>query len=167
VRPYKILPITQPDPKLCNIACGAMMWAWQFAEMGGKMASFAVLAGKFLKRADGMDVEQQSEFFRGLGLCQLGGARSAVPSIKKVGGANVRYALKWSPVIVARDDGQKRGHTIVVTDHANDEYLIADPSAVQTINFGKGAESDSNQGGFTSMGTGVFDRGLSGVIWYW
>ena len=167
VRPYKINLVSQKSPERCNIACGAMMWAWKSVETGGKIAGFNVLAGKWLQRTEGMDVDQQGEFFRGLGLRQLGGTRSAVASIKKAGGANVRYALQWSPVVVARDDGKSKGHTLVVADHANNEYLIADPAGKQSMDFSQGAGTDSNDAAFTTMATGVFDRGLSGVIWYW
>lgn len=164
--PYEITLISQPNAKLCAVACGAMMWAWRSVEKGGQVPNLGGILGPYLATGVGQSEDELSGFYARFSLIQLGGAKSKVPGIQRATGANVRYALKWSPVIVLLDPqrDQITGHVVVVAGHQGDTYTIANPSGTKTLNFGG---QDSDEAAFTTMQTGALDRTMGRCIWYW
>ena len=100
---YPVPPISQRTVKLCWEACGHMLWDWRYRDDAGMRARYAQTAGHYTSLDTGLAAAQMDKFYRRLGL----------RSLWKAKGANVRYALQWSPVIVT-SVLEQRGHAMVV-----------------------------------------------------
>jgi hypothetical protein len=151
---YTVPVISQKTASMCWEACGHMMWDWYYRNNKTKLAQYTKKAGSYARMNKGLTENQMSPFYALLGLRVL----------KNPGGANVRHALKWTPVIVTSID-QQQGHAMVIAGFANGEYTVVNPCAVQTIDFSSNANTCT--GGTKKMKQNDIDSKLGTRIWYW
>jgi hypothetical protein len=166
---HKVQVITQPNPRLCWRTSGEMMWNWRATEKKVP-GSYQSKAAPWLNNTEGASEAEASAYFRALGLTQLGGSNSKVPSIRKATGANIRYALQWSPVVVAENPSsanadQNRGHIFVVIGIAGQSYVCANSAGRMAQDFVTNENTVS--GDYTLSQIGVLDRIMGPVIYYW
>ena len=84
--------------------------------------------------------------------------------LKPAYGANVRYALQWTPVIVALDSDEKLvgGHVVVVIGFHGGHYNVIDP--VAGVNFEKSEGYDPM---IVPKDKRDFDKRMVQQIYYW
>ena len=152
---YPVPPISQRTVKLCWEACGHMLWDWRHREDAGMRARYAQTAGHYTSLDTGLAAAQMDKFYRRLGL----------RSLWKAKGANVRYALQWSPVIVT-SVLEQRGHAMVVAGTNNGQYTLINPCFLASFDFTQAA-NDSCSVGNTRMNEAELDGSLGEAIWYW
>jgi hypothetical protein len=94
-------------------------------------------------------------FYKSLGLRSL-----SAPA-----GKNLRFALRWSPVIFnAIEDNE--GHAMVLIGFDSAKYTVINPCAIETIDFG----SDSSvcvSPSTTPRTTAQVEQTLGSFMWYW
>lgn len=146
---------SQTTPRRCWEACGRMMWGWRWRDNASLLGNYRAKAGPYLALDEGLNEEEMTKFYTGLGLRALSPAK----------GANVRYALAWTPVIVTSVNGLQ-GHAIVVAGSASGAYTVINPAGIQQINFDD-PDKDSQTGTQSSQPRGQIDNTLGRTIWYW
>ncbi|MEM9193830.1 MAG: papain-like cysteine protease family protein [Myxococcota bacterium] len=141
---------SQDSLALCWEACARMMWGWKHQGL----ARYRTKAGAWATRRTGLTELQMDKFYRTLGMRSLGS-----PNI-----ANVHHALHFSPVIFTIIGGQA-GHAMLATGDEGGMLQVVNPCAVQSVNFGGGA--DSCEAGAGNLAPGAVDKALGSLIWYW
>ena len=128
------------------------MWDWKWRTNAGMQAYYENKAGVFLQVDRGFDPVQQAAFYKILDLRVL----------KPAHGYNVRYALKWTPVIVAlnSDVQTNGGHVVVVVNFDGQQYKVMDPGGVDFTGPGYTA----NVYGWSKAD---FDSRMVPQIFYW
>lgn len=151
---YNVPILSQRTISLCWEATAHMLWQWK----QGKSAEALYLkkAGDYARMDAGLSEAQMDVFYRQLGIRSL-----ASPA-----GKNVRYALKWSPVIITSVE-QMQGHAMVVINHNLGQYEIINPCAVMAVNFDDAGDSGSCTSATTRLAQSQIDAKLGKFIWYW
>ena len=147
--------ISQKTISMCWEACGHMMWDWMYRNDASKRAQYAKSAGKYAKMNTGLNGKQCDPFYKQLGMRAL----------QNASGANVRHALRWSPVIIS-SVSKATGHMMIAIGHANGNYSILNPCATMIMDFDS-TTGDSCTGGTTINATAKVDKELGHYIWYW
>jgi len=142
--------LSQTTPNMCWEACARMMWQWRHKNT----THYVARAGAFATRNTGLTQLQMDAFYKQLGMRSL-------PNSK---GANLRHALKWSPVIFT-DVNQASGHAMVLTGYDAARYTVANPCAVQALDFESGSNTCS--AGTLQRTENQVERPLGSFIWYW
>jgi len=145
---------SQTSPRTCWEACARMMWGWRWLNSPSKLGGYAALAGATAKLDRGLEGPELTKFYERLGMRSLSGAK----------GANVRYALSWTPVIIT-NVYEAAGHAIIVSGHRSNLYTIINPAGVQTIDFSGGGDTQAVTETFQTQSS--IDRALGPTIWYW
>ena len=153
---WSTVPVySQPTEYLCWEACARMMWHWRYRGL----AKYTQKAGNWTNRNTGLYQLQMDLFYRQLGL----------RSLQKAKGANVRHALKWTPVIFT-DIGKVAGHAMVTIGYNDNTgaYTVINPCALLTINFDEhGGSKSTCTGGTVSLPKAKVEGSLGSYIWYW
>jgi hypothetical protein len=132
-----------------------MLWQWKHGR--GADDRYRQKAGSFARMDTGLSHDQMDVFYRQLGIRGLGNAA----------GKNVRFALKWSPVIVTSVE-QLRGHAMVVVGQGGGVYEVINPCAMMSLNFDdEGADSGSCAAATLRLSQSQVDKELGQHIWYW
>ena len=154
VEDYRVDKMGQESPRVCWKACGRMMWHWKYRVDLGTKAEYEKRAGVHLQVDRGYTSQEMADFYKMLGMRVLNPAY----------GANVRYALQWTPVIVALDSDAKLvgGHVVVVIGFHGGHYNVIDPVAI--VNFENSAGYDAK---VVPKRKGDFDRRMVREIYYW
>ena len=147
---YQVPALSQSTAKLCWEACARMMWQWRHKNLAG----YAAKAGAYLNISTGLTEIEMDKFYRQLGMRSLLNPK----------GANLRHALNWSPVIFT-DTNQTGGHAMVLIGHQSGKYNVVNPCAVQSIDFGGGANTCA--AGTLSRTEAQVEGPLGKYIWYW
>jgi hypothetical protein len=84
--------------------------------------------------------------------------------LKNAKGANLKHALKWTPVIFT-DIDQVSGHAIVAIEHIGNYYTVINPCARQVVHFD--GQPDSCSGGTLPLTSAQVEGKLGQYIWYW
>ena len=146
---------SQSTESLCWEACARMMWHWRYKGIG----NYGKKAGNWVNRNTGLKQLQMDLFYKQLGLRSLQNAK----------GANVRHALKWTPVIFT-ELGKIDGHAMVTIGY-NDrsgEYTVINPCSLATINFDdQGGSTSTCTGGTVQLSGAKIEGALGSYIWYW
>jgi hypothetical protein len=121
VKDYAVEKIGQRTAHMCWEACGHMMWNWRYRNDLGMLGRYEDKIGPFAQLDRGLHRDEQPVFYKLLELRKL----------KPAYGYNVRFALQWTPVIVALDSQPKiiGGHIVVVIGFHEDYYNVIDPAA--------------------------------------
>jgi hypothetical protein len=149
---YRVPVYSQQTLALCWEACGKMMWHWRHKNLN----DYSKKAGDYLKLNKGLTEEEMDLFYKQLGLRSL-------PHPK---GANLRHALRWSPVIFT-EIGKGPGHAMVAGgyDDKTRKYTVINPCLVQVVDFGGGPNTCAQ--GTVPREIRKVDRQLGKYIWYW
>jgi Papain-like cysteine protease AvrRpt2 len=147
---WTVQNFSQSTASLCWEACARMLWHWHFKNLNG----YSQKAGNYLTLKTGLTQQQMDVFYRNLGLRALTGAR----------GANLRFALGWSPVIFT-DINKASGHAMVASGFNQGVYTVVNPCAVMSVDFDKGTDS-CTVGTLARTATQV-EKPLGSYIWYW
>ncbi len=148
--PYAVPLYSQKTIELCWEACGRIMWEWRHKNL----TAYTKAAGTFLTVSTGLTQKDMDRFYIQLGLQSL-------PNPK---GANLRYALGWSPVIFT-DVDKARGHAMVLTGHSGTWYTVVNPCAQMVLDFTGG--SDTCTAGIVSLRTTDVEKKVGSYMWYW
>jgi papain like cysteine protease AvrRpt2 len=151
---WQVPVISQSTINLCWEACGRMLWGWRNKTTAASWANYAARAGAFGTLNAGLIERQMDTYYRQLGIRSLEGAQ----------GKNIRYALKWSPVIIT-SVSQAQGHAMVVVGHGPGSYRVVNPCALLELDF----ETDTNvcSAATKSLPATSVDGQLGKFIWYW
>ena len=141
---------TQRTANLCWEACARMMWSWRFKNLDG----YAKKAGAYPALDRGLTEQQMDVFYRQLGLRSLAGPK----------GANLRYALAWTPVVFT-DVGKVTGHAMVLSGLLGGKYRVVNPCAVMSIDFDVG--TDVCAAGVLLRTAAELEQPLGKFMWYW
>ena len=152
---FNVPIISQKTAYMCWEACGHMMWDWMYRTNAAKKAQYAKTAGKFAKLNTGLTGNQCEPFYKQLGLRVL----------KNASGANVRHALRWSPVVFS-SVSKATGHMLIATGNANGTYTIVNPCAIMAIDFDT-TSGGTCEAGATNLSQTQVDKELGHHIWYW
>src|SRR5215472_5092393 len=152
---HRVPLISQKSIRLCWEACGHMLWNWHYNNDKNTRAKYEVRAGNYVNMDRGLSIEEMDHFCKLLGLRSLGPPK----------GANIIYALKWSPVIATSVD-QVAGHAMVIDGYHGPDYMIINPCAQMAVSFDT-ENSDSCTVGRTRMERTELDGKLGKLIWYW
>jgi len=150
MRTHRVPVLVQSTMSLCWEACARMMWSWRHRGLRG----YQRRAGRTLEIQAGLSEAQMDTFYRRLGMRSLRNPRPA----------NLQHALNWSPVIFTSMNPQS-GHALLATGYTGAAYLVANPCAVQVIDFG--SESGSCQAGSGPIPAPTVESHLGTFIWYW
>lgn len=147
---WKVPVLSQASGKLCWEACGRIMWKWRFKNLAG----YAKKADGYLKIDKGLTEEEMDDFYHLLGL----------RSLPKPKGANLRYALQWSPVVVT-NVRESTGHAVVLSGFKDGKYTEINPCAVEAVDFE--ADSMTCQAGVLELQQPAVEDPLGTYMWYW
>jgi len=111
--------------------------------------------GNFRNVKNGLSPGQMDRCYKGLGLRSLANPQ----------GKNVLWALQWTPVIIM-DVDKAFGHAMVVAGSRGQDYVIADPCAVEDLDFDKPG-NDRCTFGMRKASRASADATLGSYIWYW
>jgi hypothetical protein len=156
---YRIQIVSQKTEKTCWEACARMMWIWRHRNLAG----YSAAAGIYENLDQGMDDTNAIIFYT---LC-LGMRNLRFPK-----GANLRHALKWTPVIIM-DRNRRRnsqGHVMVACayDPVKHKYLVANPQQVEKISFDEaGNGTVTSTAGLVWRPEKAVDAGLDTYMFYW
>lgn len=152
---WNVPVLTQSSLRRCWEATGHMLWQWRKGSTPTMEGIYRTLAGPYATLDTGLVAAQMTDCYKRLG----------IRSLTKAGGANVRHALKWTPVIVTSEE-QVSGHAMVVVGVTGTHYKLINPCSVQAINFDDESGSSCQAGEVLLPRTRV-DSELGGTIWYW
>jgi hypothetical protein len=147
---WKVPVYGQRTLTVCWEACARSMWHWRYKNL----KNYAKRAGNYVKRNSGLNEVQMDLFYRQLGL----------RSLKNAKGANLKHALKWTPVIFT-DIDQISGHAMVAIEHIGNYYTVINPCARQVVHFD--GQPDSCSGGTVPLPSAQVEGKLGQYIWYW
>jgi hypothetical protein len=91
--------------------------------------------------------------------------RLGLRALQRPQGKNLRFALKWSPVIVTIAD-QAFGHAVIVSGDANGSYSVVNPCSQMVVDFGGGADK-CLAAGTSQISQPDLEAELGDFIWYW
>ena len=152
---WKVRILTQSTIQRCWEATGHMLWQWRKGSGPKLEESYRLLAGRYATLDTGLVAAQMTDFYKRLG----------IRSLAKASGANVRHALKWTPVVVTSVE-QLSGHAMVVLGVTGTHYKLINPCQVMAVNFDDEARN-SCQAGEVLLPRSKVDAELGGTIWYW
>ncbi len=112
-------------------------------------------AGRYATLDKGLTEQKINKFY----------SRLRIQALRNPHGANVRHALKWTPVIVTSVH-EATGHAMVVIGHAAGTYQVVNPCYQMSVNFEPGA-IHSCEAGSVSQDAAEIDEELKHFIWYW
>jgi hypothetical protein len=151
---WKVEPIGQRTASLCWEACARMMWKWKHKTLDG----YNVRAAPFLRLNTGLVVAQMDTFYASLGMRMLSGAE----------GKNLRFALKWTPVIFTLF-GEGFGHALTAAGFHGNKYAVINPCGSESVTFGENDDEGAASCTVTErrLPFSEVDSSLGGHIWYW
>jgi len=148
--------IPQGLPNTCWEAVGRMMFRWRYKSDHGY--DLALRDFGYNKVQVGLTQDQLDIFYRYVGMRSFGSLA------KHPTGANLRFALNWSPVIFT-EDFQVAGHAMVLTGFDSGTYFVNDSCAAMATDK-YGAKTCSAAPGRKAVNE-VEGRYLGQFIWYW
>jgi ABC-type bacteriocin/lantibiotic exporter with double-glycine peptidase domain len=149
---WKVPVVSQKTAKLCWEACSRMMWEWRFKSDKG----YATKAKGCATLDKGLTEDEMDHFYKLL----------ALRSLPSPVAANLRHALKWSPVIITSIQ-QSQGHAMVVAGFTHSKYIVVNPCAVESVDFDEEADSASCQAKSLELSPSTVEGSLGKYIWYW
>ena len=144
--------IAQKLPNTCWEAVGRMVFLWRYKTDRGY--DLALRDCGYNKVQVGLTQDQLDIFYRSLGMRSLANPK----------GANLRFALNWSPVIFTKDF-HYAGHAMVLTGFDGVTYFVNDPCMQMTTD--KYYASTCTAGPEQKAVNEVEDSYLGQFIWYW
>src|SRR5262245_16790798 len=153
---YTVDPIAQRTKHTCWEACGRMMWNWRYRNDPGMLPRYEDKVFGWTNVDKGLDKIGMRTFF---GLLKL---RTLDPAH----GYNVRFALQWTPVIVAyRGTPSEPGHIVVVSAFDGRDYTVIDPQGA--INMDPAAKDKYWDVSVFPQAKSSLDSGMERFIFYW
>jgi len=154
MKPWTVPQVGQTTISTCWEAAAHMMWDWKYQEPAQRALYYPYL-GNFRNVKNGLSPGQMDRCYKGLGLRSLANPQ----------GKNVLWALQWTPVIIM-DVDKAFGHAMVVAGSRGQDYVIADPCAVEDLDFDKPG-NDRCTFGMRKASRASADATLGSYIWYW
>jgi ABC-type bacteriocin/lantibiotic exporter with double-glycine peptidase domain len=153
---YQIDPIAQRTERTCWEACGRMMWNWRYRNDPGRLSYYANKVAGWTELDRGLDHVGLRAYFKLLELRTLDRTREC----------NVRFALKWTPVVVAfRGTPADPGHIVVISGFDGRNYTVVDPQG--GINMDPTVTDSFWIATATPEDKSSLDAGIEPFIFYW
>ena len=152
---YQVDPIAQRTIHTCWEACGRMMWNWRYRNDPGRVSYYANKVAGWTEIDRGLDHVGLRTYFKLLELRTLDRTREY----------NVRFALKWTPVVVAfRGTPAHPGHIVVISGFDGRNYTVVDPQG--GINFDSAVKDGWSATAYPEDKSSL-DAGIEPFIFYW